>query len=419
MRKQKWIRKGLAVLLTATMVAGLVPDVGTVKVFATEADGGAATEQGYDADGFCTGFKFDEGGNWVKDEGSSTPCTHGETCNGYQPAVEEQLDYDINGDDKVDADDKAYKIGNAGQLYWFADKVNNDYENYGSANAVLTDNITVNSGLECKNGLLDSLVYDEETEAVTNGASFRSWTPIGAYATPYSGIFDGQGKTVSGFFSNTEKSYVGLFGANNGTIKNVGVADSYFKGVQSTGGVCGGNKEKGIIDNCHNDGKVIGIGDNLSIAGGVCGKNNNKITNCYNTGIVTGSGNDVGGVCGHTLAGTPIIENCYNTGIVTGSGNHVGGVCGYAYAKGTTISNCYNTGEVIASGQYAGGVCGELYINGSIKNCYNTGNVTGANNVGGVAGFIRDASVSNCYSSGMVKGTAESPKVGGIGGELV
>ncbi|MGN0657733.1 MAG: hypothetical protein ACI4KR_13175, partial [Ruminiclostridium sp.] len=66
------------------------------------------------------------------------PCPHEnytngfcDGCGGYQPAT----DSDSDG---------VYEIGNAGQLYWFAEQVNNDNENFGSANAVLTDNIVVN-----------------------------------------------------------------------------------------------------------------------------------------------------------------------------------------------------------------------------------------------------------------------------------
>ena len=57
----------------------------------------------------------------------------------------------------------------------------------------------------------------------------------------YKGTFDGQGHTISGlYFNDVDASYVGLFGGNCGTIKNVGVVDSYFCGSNYVGGVCGG-----------------------------------------------------------------------------------------------------------------------------------------------------------------------------------
>ena len=161
------IRKGLAMLLTATMVVGLMPGAGTIKVSAAEGEASvsAATAEGYDADGFCTGYKFDESGNWVKDGSSSTLCTH-EDCNGYQPANKTTGTHEVDGGSNTQ--DEVYEITNAGQLYWFADKINNDYENYKDKNAVLTKDITVNEGV-LSDGALNT----------ANESTFRSWTPIG------------------------------------------------------------------------------------------------------------------------------------------------------------------------------------------------------------------------------------------------
>ena len=121
MKKLRRLRKGLAILLTATMVVGLMPGAGTIKVSAEEGEASvsAATAEGYDANGFCTSYELTNG-TWALKSGVTACATHGETCNGYQPAVEELLDYDINGDGTTDANDKAYEITNAGQLYWFA-----------------------------------------------------------------------------------------------------------------------------------------------------------------------------------------------------------------------------------------------------------------------------------------------------------
>ncbi len=188
-------------------------------------------------------------------------------CGGYEPATLTTDKYDIDGDTTKDT---VYEIGNAGQLYWFADKVNNENGTYGSANAVLTADITVNEGVLKPDGTL-------------NSGSFTSWTPIGWYDNAasveysYTGTFDGNGKTVSGlYFNDTSTDSVGLFGFFNGTVKNVGVADSYFNGSSEVGGVCGSNFS--TITNCYNTGSVSGN----DIVGGVCGENNQgAIINCY------------------------------------------------------------------------------------------------------------------------------------------
>ena len=232
-----------------------------------------------------------------------------------------------------------YEIGNAGQLYWFAGLVNGTLDGVKqntSANAILTANITANENL------LDSLQYDEE-DNVSNGSDFITWTPIadwmGNRTTQYSGTFDGNNKTVSGLYFNGDSTCIGLFGSSesDGNIKNVGVVDSYFKGNDHVGGVCGNNA--GTITNCYNAGNLTAIESSATI-GGICGYNNGgTVTNCYNTGTVTATGSvaSVGGVCGCSIEP---ISNCYNIGTVTAtsSGADISGICGYNFGP---IKNCY------------------------------------------------------------------------------
>ena len=259
-------------------------------------------------------------------------------CNAtvYQPAVETADKYDIDDDGTKEA---VYEISNAGQLYWFAGLVNGTLDGVKqnpSANAILTANITANENL------LDSLQYDAEGN-VSNGSDFISWTPIadwmGNRTTQYSGTFDGNNKTVSGLYFNGDSTCIGLFGSSesDGNIKNVGVVDSYFKGNDHVGGVCGNNA--GTITNCYNAGNLTAIESSATI-GGICGYNNGgTVTNCYNTGTVTATGSaaSVGGVCGCSIE---LISNCYNIGTVTAtsSGADISDICGYYFGP---ITNCY------------------------------------------------------------------------------
>ena len=257
-------------------------------------------------------------------------------CDYLQPAVETTDKYDIDDDGTKEA---VYEISNAGQLYWFAGLVNgtlDGVEQNTLANAILTTNITVNENL------LDSLQYDEE-DNVSNGSDFITWTPIadwmGNRTTQYSGTFDGNNKTVSGLYFNGDSTCIGLFGSSesDGNIKNVGVVDSYFKGNDHVGGVCGNNA--GTITNCYNAGNLTAIESSATI-GGICGYNNGgTVTNCYNTGTVTATGSvaSVGGVCGCSIE---LISNCYNIGTVTAtsSGADISGICGYNFGP---IKNCY------------------------------------------------------------------------------
>ena len=254
----------------------------------------------------------------------------------YQPAVETTDKYDIDDDGEKET---VYEISNAGQLYWFAGLVNGTLDGVKQnklANAVLTANITVNENL------LDSLQYDAEGN-VSNGSDFISWTPIadwmGNRTTQYSGTFDGNNKTVSGLYFNGDSTCIGLFGSSesDGNIKNVGVVDSYFKGNDHVGGVCGNNA--GTITNCYNAGNLTAIESGATI-GGICGYNNGgTVTNCYNTGTVTATGSvaSVGGVCG---CSTELILNCYNIGTVTAASSDadISGICGYNFGP---LKNCY------------------------------------------------------------------------------
>ena len=137
-----------------------------------------------------------------------------------------------------------------------------------SANAVLTANITVNKDVLNANGQPNG-----------EGDAFRKWTPIGqSFTKAYSGTFDGQGHTISGLWHWWSTDYIGLFGNNEGTIKNLGVVDSYLSGHENVGGVCGMNS--GSLTNCYNTGNVQGKKN----VGGVCGRNDGNhpnFTNCY------------------------------------------------------------------------------------------------------------------------------------------
>ena len=229
--------------------------------------------------------------------------------------------------------DGVYQIKNAGNLYWFAALVNGTLtdgtaQNL-SANAVLVNDITVNTGVLNADGTL-----------VSDTSGFKVWTPImgNSYPDYYAGTFDGQNHTVSGlYFNDSSANKIGLFGhlGSSGKISNVGVVDSYFCGNNWVGGVCGA--KYGAMENCYSASTVSGT----ESVGGVCGNNfNGKLLNCYNTGAVIGTGWYIGGVCGIVNNGGTI-QNCYSTGTVGGSSDSsVGGVCGMNN-RGGTISNCY------------------------------------------------------------------------------
>lgn len=335
-KKISRIKRGLAVMLSVCMVFGVAP----IQAGAEENDSEIAV-QANDSAGKTEQQSTDE--EECKHEGveitfNSNGFGNCPKCNAtvYQPAVETTDKYDIDDDSTKDI---VYEISNAGQLYWFAGLVNgtlDGVEQNTLANAILTANITVNENL------LDSLQYDTEGN-VSNGSDFITWTPIadwmGNRTTQYSGTFDGNNKTVSGLYFNGDSTCIGLFGSSesDGNIKNVGVVDSYFKGNDHVGGVCGNNA--GTITNCYNAGNLTAIESSATV-GGICGYNNGgTVTNCYNTGTVTATGSVAsgGGVRGCSIAP---ISNCYNIGTVTATSSSadISGICGYYFGP---IKNCY------------------------------------------------------------------------------
>ena len=336
-KKISWIKRGLAVMLSVCMVFGVAP----IQAGAEENDSEIAVQTN-DSAGKTEQQSTEE--EECKHEGveitfNSNGFGNCPKCNAtvYQPAVETTDKYDIDDDSMKE---NVYEISNAGQLYWFAGLVNGTLDGVKQntlANAILTANITANENL------LDSLQYDTEGN-VSNGSDFISWTPIadcmGDPITVYSGTFDGNNKTVSGLYFNGNSSYIGLFGSSeiDGNIKNVGVVDSYFKGNEYVGGVCGSNY--GTITNCYNAGNLTAIQSGANI-GGICGDTDGTITNCYNTGTVTATGTTsyVGGVCART-GSDGIISNCYNTGTVTATdpNTDIGGICALPYGWD---QNCY------------------------------------------------------------------------------
>ena len=214
-----------------------------------------------------------------------------------------------------------FEISTAEQLAGLAKLVNNG-KNFSGKTILLTADIVLNDTFNWENW---------ESSAPNN-----TWTPIGASCiNRFGGTFDGQGHTVSGIYINSENDFQGLFGYNGGTIKNVGLTNSYIKGDWCVGGVCGRNHD-GTISGCYNSGTVSGTGEYTDV-GGVCGQNNGTISNCYNSGEVSGN-SYIGGVCGRNYEGT--ISNCYNSGTLseTDEYSYVGGVCGL---NDGSISNCY------------------------------------------------------------------------------
>ena len=293
--------------------------------------------------------------------------------------------------------------------------------------------------------------------------SGAEWVPIGGnYAIPFTGMFDGQGYsisnlTITGLQSSVFPNNAGLFGTvENSIIKNVGLTGTHIE-VDSTsyiyaGGICA-SIDKTSINNCFSAGYISATTNSnytisaISLAGGICGWVNNSIlSNCYNAGDVstttssTSSFSRAGGICGYVNTNSPdnisTISNCFNSGVISTyaafTDSLAGGICGYVDSY-TSITGSHNKGSVLAFGSSAltssvraGGIFGYGNNNINVRDCYNTGDILAAtvssevlSLAGGIFGSVFDgSSIANCYSIGrfLEGGTWYSSVGGGICG---
>ena len=284
-------------------------------------------------------------------------------------------------------------------------------------------NYTVTSAEGLKN--IAKLVNDGNTGidiTLTGNITLTGeWTPIGTKSQPYTGIFDGNGHTITGLTVTTSDRYVGLFGCigSGGKVKNVkleGVKIESDNGTSDVGGVAGWSY--GNIENCSVSGSVSGSGMN-GVAGGVVGyQSGGFLTGCSSSATVN-AGGVAGGVAGLTDRGATLTA-CYATGDVTlesinSGGNFVGGVVGVNTS--CTLKACYAWGNVTGSGSgtiYAGGVTGQN-VEGTLQACYHAkGAVKGPNGTtGGVTGqnwkSFNDPVITACYwgDNGQEQGIGE------------
>jgi hypothetical protein len=286
-----------------------------------------------------------------------------------------------------------------------------------------------------------------ETTSWNSGAGL---VPIGPdNITPYKGIFDGQGHTISNLFINrTGLIKIALFGWIDAaaTVKNLNLENVNVTGDRLyVGGLA--SASYGTIMDCTVSGTVTG-GESTGLLAGISYGSSAVINNSSSSGTVTSTSFRAGGLVGlmnggtisnsHSSANvvsvsenyqgrsnagglvgsvgenvsTGAITNSYATGTVQGFGNYVGGLIGYYYAG--SLSNSYATGNVTGGtgvSDEAGGLVGEAYTNGSISNSYATGNVNGTGILGGLIGRSYSA-VQNTYATGAVTG-------GGINGGLI
>lgn len=201
------------------------------------------------------------------------------------------------------------------------------------------------------------------TEWIADNNPRQGWSPIGVSSSPFKGVFNGNGHTISGLSINREsETYVGFFGCLNGaTIDDLTVKVKTVYGGTYVGGLAGNASTGCKITNC----QVIQEGTLLSSdknnIGGLIGKSdgNNVFTSCKFKGNLIG-GSYVGGFIATISSGNATFKSCAVEGNITATGDYVGGFIGSSTGIGIEeMTECYYCGDIIGS-SYVGGLLGAM-----------------------------------------------------------
>ena len=275
-----------------------------------------------------------------------------------------------------------YEIGNADQLFWFAQQVN--VEGNKEIKGALTANI------DLKN---------------------KPWTPIGAMGekNSFRGVFDGQNYTIRGLNVEGSENGVGFFGeVRTGTVKNftiygevvVNTEVDYVGGV--IGSICGLNGENdlerngAVIQNITSYVNVTAKAHGIGMIGGFVGYADHQslIEKCswygtFDAGeyrVDSGAAGFIGKIQENT--GEVTIRNCgaygtIKTDYVKNSFNnkatiYMGGFLSFSNTNAkTTLENCLFAGKFERGANLTDeaelAAFGTLRSVNAIKNCYYLG----------------------------------------------
>ena len=219
----------------------------------------------------------------------------------------------------------------------------------------------------------------------------------------FSGVFRGEGNTVSGLELLGDGSDQGLFryltseasvenltvkgkiapggsaggvgavvGRNDGTISGCKVS-AVVSGSSNVGGIAGINGVSGLIEDC----SVYGQVDGTHFVGGIAGENQGVIRGCTNFALVNTSAQENTVDLSEITLDTIIDSEASNTA------TDIGGIAGISRGL---IRDCENRADVgyPHMGYNVGGIAGTQ--SGHIADCVNYAAVSGRKEVGGIVG---------------------------------
>ncbi len=205
------------------------------------------------------------------------------------------------------------------------------------------------------------LTNDIDATQTSTWHAGEGWQPIGNITKQFTGVFNGNGKTVANLFINRVANYQGFFGNCVGaTISNLGIVNVNFTTGAFSGALSGDIYGNTQVIQCYSTGIISATNQ----SGGLVGYTGmSQVRKSYSTVNISGSMYDIGGLVGK-VDFSSVVENCYATGYVYAP-DIVGGLVGRN--EGSTISNSYSMGIVSQNGSF-GGLVG--MNNGTLTNSF-------------------------------------------------
>ena len=286
-------------------------------------------------------------------------------------------------------------VQNGDQVLWFEGTTENRFQ--GPSWEELTGTPAAISWVDIET-VDDLLALAKATDAETLGKNYRlkadlnlkdtPFNGIGSADQPFTGMFDGQGHTISHVTVNApEGENAGFFNVIKGaTIRDLKLVDVEITGKANVGGLAGSTQVQLDSDN---------LSKNVA----------NLIGGCSVSGTVTGTKN-VGGLVGLNEGKTDpktlfsiasAVDKCAASVTVNGK-EMTGGLVG---KNGGTITKS-SSGGTVKGDTITGGLVGDS--SGDIYDSHTSCTVAGSSHTGGFVGFS-DGAVKNCYSIGGVSGT--------------
>jgi len=223
--------------------------------------------------------------------------------------------------------------------------------------------------------LTQNIDVAESASAAGMWNTTSGFVPVGSFASPFTGTFDGLTYSISNLNINLPATnYVGMFGSiSASTVTNANVSGS-VTGFDYVGGIAGKTNALSTVSSSSFTGSVTGN----TFVGGIVGFNDpSTISNVFVNGTVSGSSN-IGGIAGGNLDST--IDIASFSGSVTGL-NKVGGLTGENSGV-SYISNVVVAGNVSGTTN-VGGLTGTNTSTGSASTSFWDTDTTGQANADG------------------------------------